>query len=501
MKQHVLPFLAALILTGGFFFPRQNAYGLDSETEYMRRATVKILTVFIKPDYNNPWKVSSPRSKSGTGAILPNNLILTNAHVVSDATSIQVQKENDPELYQARVLHIGHECDLALLIVQDRNFFKGTVSLAMGSIPKLRSKVTTYGYPHGGERISITEGVISRIEIGTYTHSGRASFLRIQTDAALNPGNSGGPVIQKNKIAGIAFQVQQQSDNIGYMIPVPVIRHFLDDVSDGTFNGFPSLGIFSQKLMSKTMRTYLKMPSSATGILVTHIIDGGSLHGSLKAGDIITAIDTFDVANDGSIMNGTGRLDYSYIVSSKQVGEKLKITFLRKGTEKSITVTMKRFPSRIKWYDQFETRPEYYIFGGIIFQPLSKEYMKTWNKWWYNADQRMLYYYYYHLNDGLFPRRREFVVINRILPDPSNTYISNIREEVVRTINGIDITCLEDVIRAFKKPEGAYHVILVDGSEYKILLKAGEMKDANRRIRNNYRIPSLGRLNKTRKIK
>ncbi len=501
MRHYTILLIAGLFLVAGLTIPAKPAIAVDSQTEFLRRATAKILTVFIKPDYNSPWKVSSPQNKTGTGVIISNNLILTNAHVVSDATSIQVQRENDPELYSAKVLHIGHECDLALLVVDDKNFFEGTSSLQFGGLPELRSKVTTYGYPLGGERISITEGIVSRIEIGTYTHSGKAGFLRIQTDAALNPGNSGGPVIQGNKIVGIAFQVQQKSDNIGFMIPVPIIKHFLEDVKDGTFNGFPSMGIFSQKLMSRTMRDYLKMPASTTGVLVTHIIKSGSCFEKLQAGDIITSVGSFDVANDGSIMNGNGRLDYSYIVSSKQVGEKLKIDFLRNGEQKSTTITMKLFPSRIKWYDEYEELPEYYVFGGIIFQPFSKEYLKTWNKWWYNADQRMLYYYYYHLNDKVLPERKEFVVINRILPDRANTYISNIREEVVRQINGVEISCLEDVVRAFKTPKDGFHEILIDGSEYKILLNSNEMKDANRRIQQNYRIPSLSRFRKNRNIK
>jgi len=501
MKNFILAYVSGILLLAGIIIPGHQAEALDSQTEYLRRATVKILTVYTRPDYNSPWKISSPQNKTGSGVIISNNLILTNAHVVSDATSIQVQKENDPELYSAKVLHIGHECDLALLVVDEGSFFKGTSTLGFGAIPELRSKVTTYGYPQGGERISITEGIVSRIEIGTYSHSSRASFLRIQTDAALNPGNSGGPVIQEGKIVGIAFQTQNKSDNIGFMIPVPVIGHFLNDVKDGTYNGFPDIGIFSQNLMSQTFRKYLKMPEAASGVQVTHVIPGSSADGTLKKGDILTVVESFDIANDGSIMNGRGRLNYSYVVNQKQVGEKLKIVFLRNGEKKQATLTMNLFPEKIKWFNEYETRPEYYIFGGIIFQPLSKEYLKTWKKWWYNGDQRMLYYFYYHLSDNVYPDRKEYVVINRILPDKANTYISNIREAVVREINGIQIKRLDDVIKAFKSPKEGYHEIYVDGSKYKILLKASQMQEANQRIIQNYRIPSLKRLNKNRKTR
>ena len=79
------------------------------------------------------------------------------------------------------------------------------------------------GFPIGGERLSITEGVVSRIEMFSYAHSQRC-LLGVQIDAAINDGNSGGPVLRGGQLAGIAFQALESGENIGYAIPVPVIR-------------------------------------------------------------------------------------------------------------------------------------------------------------------------------------------------------------------------------------------------------------------------------------
>ncbi|HOD15690.1 MAG TPA: serine protease [Spirochaetota bacterium] len=168
------------------------------------RGTVKIIKTSVSPDYNLPWIMKDPETSVGSGAIIRGGYILTNAHVVSDATYIQVKKESDPEMYEARVVYIGHDCDLALVKAKDEAFYRNTVELEFGGIPDLQSRVTTFGYPMGGSRISITEGITSRIEIGEYSHSGSVSFLMIQTDAAINPGNSGGPVMQNNRIVGVA---------------------------------------------------------------------------------------------------------------------------------------------------------------------------------------------------------------------------------------------------------------------------------------------------------
>ncbi|OHD64226.1 MAG: hypothetical protein A2176_00765 [Spirochaetes bacterium RBG_13_51_14] len=458
------------------------------------KGTVKIIKTSIRPDYNLPWKMKEPETSLGSGAIIKGRLILTNAHVVSDSTYIQVKKESDPEMYEAEIMFIAHDCDLALLKVKDGRFYQNIMELDLGGIPELRSKVTTYGYPMGGSRISITEGVTSRIEIGEYSHSGGVSFLMIQTDAAINPGNSGGPVMQKNQIVGVAFQASTNSDNIGYMIPVPVIKHFLHDIGDGRYDGFPTMGAFTESLDNISYRRYLGMSDSQSGVLVSVIIPGGGAEKHLKPGDVIMSIDSVPVANDGTIRFMQGRLFYSYLIDVKQIGEPITLGVLRGGKVLSIRYTLRPYPYRISWFNEYETLPRYCIFGGIIFQTLSKEYLLTWDKWWYTADRRLLYYYSYYLSDNLYPERKEFVILNRVIPDEANTYLSDIHDKVVDTINDVKINSLRDVVDAFRKPVGNFHVIRIDGTSYPLILRASEMEEANRRIREKYEIQSLMRL-------
>ena len=458
------------------------------------RGTVKIVRTFIRPDYNLPWKMKEPETSVGSGAIIRGKMILTNAHVVSDATYIQVKKENDPELYEAEIMFIGHDCDLALLKVKNAHFHKNTIELDLGGIPEIRSRVTTYGYPIGGSRLSITEGIISRIEIGEYSHSGNVSFLMIQTDAAINPGNSGGPVMQHNKIVGVAFQASANSNNIGFMIPVPIIRHFLADVRDGRYDGFPMLGAFTDSLENISYRRYLGMKDSQSGVLVTVVVPGGGADNHLYPGDVIMSIDSVPVANDGSIPFMQGRIFYSYLIDAKQIGETIDMSVHRKGKTCRVTYPLKTYQFRISWFNEYETLPRYCIFAGLIFQPLSKEYLMTWNKWWHTADRRLLYYYSYYISDNLFPERREFILLNRVLPDQANTYVSEFHDRVVDSINGVKINKLQDVVDAFKKPTGEYHVIHIDGTSFPLVLRVSEMDEANRRVSEKYNIPALMRL-------
>ncbi|MBN2444495.1 MAG: trypsin-like peptidase domain-containing protein, partial [Spirochaetales bacterium] len=428
-------------------------------------------------------------------AIIEGNMILTNAHVVSDSTYIEVQKENDPKKYKAKVLYIGHQCDLALITVENPGFFKGTRPLSLSStIPELKDTVATFGYPNSGSRISITEGVISRVEIGSYVHSMYTSLLRVQTDAAINPGNSGGPVILDNKIIGIAFQILSTGENVGYLIPVPIIKHFLEDVKDGRFDGFPTLGVYVNTLENPDYRAYLHLPEELDGIYISRVVKGGASENHLKDGDVILTIDGIDIANDGTIDFENGRISFSYLISLKQIGENIPCEVWRDGEIKTLDIPLRYEKGRISWYNEYETLPRYYIFGGIIFQVLSREFLKSWREWWYNADFLFLYYFMYYDIDSLYPERKEFVIINQILPDNVNTYVSTINFKVVDKINNRTIKRFEDVIEAFNYPVGEYHVIELDGTGQPVILEAALMEEANERILRNYGIPSNVRL-------
>lgn len=463
-------------------------------TGNISRSTVKIITTSIRPDYNNPWKMKDPVTSVGSGAIISGGMILTNAHVVSDATYIQVRKENDPESYEAQIMFVAHDCDLALISVKDRDFYRDSAEIPIGGIPALRSKVATYGYPRGGTRISITEGVTSRIDIGEYAHMGNVSYLMIQTDAAINPGNSGGPVIQDGKLVGVAFQASIRSENIGYMIPVPVIRHFLDDVADGVYDGFPTLGAVTDTLENVSFRRHLGMKDDQSGVIVSLIIPGGGAEKALRRGDVIMSIDGVPIANDGTFSFMEGRIFYSHLVDIKQIGQVISLGIYRKGKSLTVTYRLVEHPYRISWFNEYETLPRYCIFGGMVFQPLSKEYLKTWDEWWHSADRRLLYYYSYYLSDAIQPERREFVVLNMVIPDEANTYLTDIRDRVVDTINGVPIRSLKDVPGAFKKPVRGYHVIRVDGTSFPLVMKASYMAGADRRIQETYGIPAMMRL-------
>jgi S1-C subfamily serine protease len=201
-------------------------------------SVVKIYTASVKPDYYSPWKKGNNKSSSGTGVMIDGNLLLTAAHVVSNGTFIQVKKSNDAKKYIAKVKWIAHEADLALLEIKDQSFFDNMTVQTFGGLPYRQDGVVVYGYPMGGDEISTTQGIVSRIEQTTYSH-GYMDHITIQIDAPINPGNSGGPAFDsEGKIVGIAIQAISSADGIGYLVPVEVIKHFFEDIKPAFPNNY-----------------------------------------------------------------------------------------------------------------------------------------------------------------------------------------------------------------------------------------------------------------------
>jgi S1-C subfamily serine protease len=229
------------------------------------RSVIQISTFSQPPVHDAPWRFEPLRREGGSGFVIKGRRIMTNAHVVRWARQMIVRKYQDPRPYQADVEYVGHDCDLAVLSVSDPKFFDKLEPLEFGEMPQVRSTVVTCGYPAGGEEISYTRGVVSRIELQPYVHIGNRQLLTGQTDAAINPGNSGGPVFQDDKVVGVAFQGQPGLENAGFFIPPPIIQHFLKDIEDKKYDGIPQAGLRVMALQNSAYREFLRMADNDAG--------------------------------------------------------------------------------------------------------------------------------------------------------------------------------------------------------------------------------------------
>ncbi len=409
MRRIVL--LTALLLAAGLA-PAQD------DLEALRATVVQVFNVSQAEDYSLPWQRPQPQRSTGTAFYIGNKTLLTNAHVVSDARNLLVKRGDRPDRVEARVVFAGHDCDLAALTVDDPQFFEGMEPLAFGGLPELRSTVVAIGYPMGGSRITVTQGVVSRIEVQSYSHSRGDQHLAVQVDAAINHGNSGGPLLQDGKVVGVAFQMQAAGQNIGYMIPVPVISHFLTDIADGQYHGFAELGVYEAHLENAGLREFLGVPEGATGVVVLKPMPYASCEGVLRRNDVLHAIDGIPIRNDGTIQIGKEFFGYEFVVENKQVGETVKLQLRREGKLLEVEVPLKRWGARMPFSWQFDTPPDYLVLGGYLFVPLSLNYLAR------RGSEELLYYLqnWYPVLAGPDETREQLVVLSRILPHTSTAY-------------------------------------------------------------------------------
>ncbi|KAJ9543112.1 hypothetical protein OSB04_022819 [Centaurea solstitialis] len=337
-------------------------------------AVVKVYCTHTAPDYSLPWQKQRQYTSTGSAFMIGDGKLLTNAHCVEHNTQVKVKRRGDDTKYVAKVLAKGMECDIALLSVENEKFWKGAEPLQFGHLPRLQDSVTVVGYPLGGDTISVTKGVVSRIEVTSYAH-GSAELLGIQIDAAINPGNSGGPAFNdQGECIGVAFQVYRSDDveNIGYVIPTTVVSHFLDDYErNGKYTGFPSLGILLQKLENPALRACLKVPSNE-GVLVRRVEPTSGASNVLKEGDVIVSFDGVDVGSEGTVpFRSTERIAFRYLISQKFTGDIAELGIIRAGAFMKVQTAMNPRIHLVPYHID-GGQPSYLIVAGLVFTPLSE---------------------------------------------------------------------------------------------------------------------------------
>ncbi|MDF1881311.1 trypsin-like peptidase domain-containing protein [Sulfurimonas sp. MAG313] len=446
-------------------------------------SVVKLFNVSVKPNYYQPWQMRAQKFSTGSGVIIKDKFILTAAHVVSNSVYLEAKKSSNPKKFIAQVKWISHDADLALLEIEDETFFEGTQAIDLGTLPHRQDGVAVYGYPQGGNEISITQGIISRIEHTVYVHSD-FDLLSLQIDAAINPGNSGGPVFDVDgNIIGIAMQALSSADNIGYLVPTPIIKHFLNDIKDGKYDGFPDDGLYIQGMENKTIKSHYNMQDK-TGVLITHIVPQSSSDGYLKKDDVLLKIDGETLSDDATIlMKENGRVAANYLIRSHHIGEKFEVTVLRKGKELSLEILSKPLVALIPF--EHDKLPKYYIFGGVVFMPLTKNYLFEWGRNWV---QKAPIHFVDIVKNSNFPstKQKEIVFVQSILADRENAGYE-MSQSIVQKVNSKKIDSFSNFVKAIRNSKEKNIIVSLEGGQ-KIILNQEKSAQANKRLLKRYGI-------------
>ncbi len=445
-------------------------------------SVVRIFATTQAPDYDSPWQSQNPSSATGSGVVLSKGRVLTGAHVVANATFLQVQKVSDPNRYVAKLVGVCHDCDLALLRIDDPRFHQGAEVASLGGLPQLRDRVSVVGFPLGGQEVSVTEGVVSRIEASRYTHSQR-HLLAVTVDAAINEGNSGGPVFMEGEVVGIAFQTLSDADNIGEMVPTNLIRRFLEGLKQNRAIEIPSLSLRTQTLENPLLKKAYGLKPDDSGVLVRAVDFGGTAFGKIKPEDVLHTIGGYRIESNGTILyKDRIRTRFDVLMGDHYVGDEVEVTISRRGVRKRVVLELKRECCLVP-RKRYERRPTYFLFGGLVFQTLTRNFLETWSNWWEKAPPEFLEYYYTGLR---LPERQEIIVLSHVLADELTVGYEDHYNESIVTVNGSRPRDMRDLVERIENSKQLIEVGTSCGA--KLVFDGAAVRKAKRRIMQRYRI-------------
>jgi len=441
-----------------------------AQEEAFEDSIVKVYTQAKEYNYCRPWESPSIEKWIGSGFVISDNRILTNAHVVQNHTFIEVRLANEALRYTAKVKSIGYDCDLAILEVENPDFWIKAQPLEFGEMPNIRDEVSVYGFPTGGVELSITKGIVSRIEIQEYVNQSM-KLLTAQIDAAINPGNSGGPVISGHRVVGVVHQSIHYSQNLGYIIPASVVLHFIQDSDEHKPpRGFPDLAISTQALESEDLRGTYGLKPDQSGVRVVSVAALSAAHQLIQEDDVLLKINDYIINNDRTIKHESGkRIDFNFVVQDSFLGDMVIITLLRKKKERvvQIKLTNAAKSTHIVPPKEFDKAPTYYIASGVVLQPLTTNYLEDgWGNP-YNAPSEFV---------SLFKTGKktkpneEVVMLNRILASPETAGYTHVSDEMIKSINGKQISCIKEAVESIESNRGTHHTFVTQGNQ-KIVIK------------------------------
>ena len=420
---------------------------VETKPNLVENSVVKVFSTMRYPDTTKPWTKQAPHEVTGTGVIIEGKRILTNAHLALYASQVQIQANQAGDKISATVEAIAPGIDLAVLKLEDETFFDAHAPLARASmLPEIKDTVMAYGYPTGGTSLSITKGIVSRIEFTPYNFP--TSGLRIQIDAAINPGNSGGPAIAGDKMIGLAFSHLGNAENIGYIIPNEEIELFLQDIADGHYDGKPAMFDQLQTLENPALRTFLKLDKSVEGIIV-HQSEQSDADYPLKEWDVITQIGNTPIDDQGMIKLGSNlRVRFQYQIQKIAQAGKVPLTVVREN--KTLVVMLPVSPSRSMLIPDLNgAYPPYFVCGPLVFSPATVQFVGVLSG---NTNVLKILT---HISSPLVTRRvakpafagEELVVISSpFFPHKLAKGYANPTARTVKTLNGIPVKNLGHLV-------------------------------------------------------
>ena len=463
------------------------------------KGLLRINTTIQTYSISQPWELNTPRTRRGLGAVLTDGRILTTAEMAANSTYIEFESADGAHTVPASVVAIDYECNLALLVPEE-----GSKADWIDKIGKLDTngpvgigdKVDIWQLEDNGDAIR-TEGSVRSVDLLSTFASGHY-FLAYEVKASMQSASSSYtlPVTVGGKLVGILTSYSSK-DQISDVVAPEIVKLFLEDVKDGKYEGFPSLGIATVLTEDPNFRKWLGLKDDQGGLYVSRVLPGsGADESGLKKGDVLLSVDGKPIDRRGYYADPLyGRLFWSHLVrGTRKVGDKLSIVIMREGEEQTVEAVLRRPPSKLIPSHMYDKAPPYLIKGGLVFQELTSAYLQAFGKEWQTRAPLDLLDALENPEDYEEGRNR-IVFLSRVLRTPATIGYDRVSNLIVTEVNGKKVEDMKSLVEAFKTPQDGLHSVRVNDVPYVLYLEPEISDLVDKRLLESG-LPSLYRLPK-----
>jgi S1-C subfamily serine protease len=500
MRRYLFIISAVLLLTAtGVIAKKEPALPTSAQVKQKELALVRVNVTGQPYDYFRPWQKKAPQSKRALGAVLSKGRVLVTADLVANQNYVELERAESGEKTAANVEVIDYEANLALLEPADKNFLTGITPLDIAMDTVVGDRLAAWQLEPTGALVA-TEGLVTTIQMTHYpVDVGQFLTYRVSITMQYRENSYTIPLVKNNKLAGLLLRYDSRAQLID-AIPAPIIAHFLKEAESEHYRGFPSAGFSFFPTRDPQLRKFAGQTSKPAGVYVTNIEPNmPAMKAGLHVGDIVTSIGNHEIDQTGNYIDSLyGKIEFTNLLTAHTyAGDVVPFQIQRENKPMQLNVTLEhRAPKDyVSPPYNIDQPPSYLVLGGLIFQELSRQYLKEWGgNWVREAPQRLVYVD--RFQSELFPEgNRRIVILSQVLPANSTIGYDEFAYLTVNKVNGKEIKSLHDLAEAVKQPlDGGFIKIETEEDPKQIELDAAQVQQEAPSLQENYGISSLQRL-------